>query len=315
MSSAGSFLEAYFTYLVDPAYVSGWPYWVFLIIHGIIMLLLFFAMYEFLRQSRLMADTPTSKIRSSAQGFVELKGHAAFLKPMISPLSQIPCAWWEYKVEQSRGKGKNQKWVTIDEGTSEYAFIIYDETGECIIHPEGAEIIPHQDKEWHGDSPNPLQQNKKNKGLFYHPAFKFTERLLLPTFPLYTLGMFRTLNPRESLPDVGDIIRDWKENYQRLVEKYDTNKDGELDEEEWQQVIKDAEIELSIQENALQNEIKGQSFHILSVEGMPKRRTFIISGMDEDSLKQERRHSSKWCTIFFFIFFSHNLYAVASKIF
>lgn len=315
MNNTADLFKLYVTYLIDPAYIYGWVYIIFFSIHFIVMILLFFAMYEFLRHARLMTDTPTSKIRSSAQGFVELKGHANYLNPMVSPLSQQPCAWWEYKIEESKGKGKNQKWITIEEGRSEVAFLLYDETGECVVHPEGAEIIPHDDKTWHGDTADPLFKDEKKKSIFYQPAYRFTERVILTELPLYALGMFRTLNPKESLPDSGDIIREWKANYQRLVEKYDTNKDGELDEQEWQQVLDDAEAELAKQEALLQEENKGESFHILSVEGLPKRRTFIISGVDEDILKHERQHTAKWCTIFFFIFFAHNLYAIASKLF
>lgn len=315
MSNTGDLLEAYLTYLITPAYAPTWAYWLFLSAHLILMLILFVAMYQFLRESRLMHDTPTSKIRSSAQGFVELKGYATSLNPMLSPLTKMPCAWWEYKIEKSKGSGKSQKWITIEKGTSEHAFVLYDETGECIIHPEGAEIIPHQDEIWHGDSADPLEKQAPNKSMFYQPAYQFTERLLLPEFPLYALGMFRTLNPTDNLPEVGDIIREWKSNFQRLVEKYDRNKDGELDENEWQQVIQDAEAELQKQTASAHEELKGDPFHILSIEGMPKRRSFIISGMDEEILCQERKKSSRYCTIFFFIVFAHNLYAIASKLF
>lgn len=50
------------------------------------------AFYFYLRK-RVMQDTPTSKIRSAAQGYVELNGHGDLLEgpPIIAPLTGSTC--------------------------------------------------------------------------------------------------------------------------------------------------------------------------------------------------------------------------------
>src|SRR5574340_130547 len=45
------------------------------------------------RRTRAVADTPTSKVASAAQGYVELIGEGRPLggAPLLSPLTQLPC--------------------------------------------------------------------------------------------------------------------------------------------------------------------------------------------------------------------------------
>ena len=59
-----------------------------------------------------MEDTPTSKIRSAAQGYVELSGHGELMEgpKIIAPLTSKYCTWYSYKVEERRRSGKNSQW-------------------------------------------------------------------------------------------------------------------------------------------------------------------------------------------------------------
>lgn len=312
--SVSKFIADYFLYLVSPASIVSWEYWLFLSIHLIIMLILFVAMYEHMRHARLMADTPTSRIRSAAQGFVELKGMSKQLRDMQSPLSNSICVWWSYKIEKLQQSGKNRNWVTIEDGESHEAFVLHDGSGECVVHPEGAEIIPHQTRTWRGNTPRPSQAAVKKKFFARTEHYRYTEELLYSELQTYAIGMFHTINPTSLLPNTGDIIRQWKADYQALLEKYDTNGDGQLDEQEWQQVLNAAEEEVrrKTAETDMDENIK--PIHILSVEGLPKRRSYIISGIDEEALQKQKRGTARWCSVFFFIFLAHNLYAIGQSI-
>ena len=55
--------------------------------------------YATLARKRLIEDTPTSRIRSAPQGFVELAGVAGVFEgePIIAPLTQRPCCWYRYR--------------------------------------------------------------------------------------------------------------------------------------------------------------------------------------------------------------------------
>ena len=62
-------------------------------------LLALFGLFRFfvrLRRDRLVADTPTARIRSAAQGYVKVTGRAlpAGSAPTAAPLSSRPCVWW-----------------------------------------------------------------------------------------------------------------------------------------------------------------------------------------------------------------------------
>ena len=51
---------------------------------------------------RLVEDTPTAKIRSAPQGYVELEGVGKLMDgpPIIAKLSGLPCVWFRYKIEE-----------------------------------------------------------------------------------------------------------------------------------------------------------------------------------------------------------------------
>ena len=87
------------------------------------------------RLARLIDDTPVSRIRSAAQGYVELCGIASMGEgpPTIAPLSQLPCAWWSYCIEHHTGEGRNRRWETINRGVSVAPFLLQDDTGDCLV--------------------------------------------------------------------------------------------------------------------------------------------------------------------------------------
>src|SRR5690606_33576860 len=94
-----------------------------------------------LHKARLMENMPTSRIRSAAQGYVELKGYARLLPgpDIVSPLSGARCTWWQYKIERQetvyRNGKRHSEWRTIEAGTSASLFLLVDDTGDCIVDP------------------------------------------------------------------------------------------------------------------------------------------------------------------------------------
>jgi hypothetical protein len=114
------------------------------------------AFYFFMRK-RIMEDTPTSKIRSAAQGYVEIDGTGDLLEgpPIIGPLTGKTCTWYSYKIEERRRSGKNSNWHTLEKAISDELFLIIDDTGQCIIDPEGASVTPAEKDVWYGASSRP----------------------------------------------------------------------------------------------------------------------------------------------------------------
>lgn len=122
-----------------------WPYSL-----AIMTSLCFFGWISAYRRYRTAEDLPTSKIASAAQGYVELHGRAAqaFGKDTRAPFSGKSCCWFRYLVERKEGGGN---WQISDMGESTAEFLLIDSTGNCVINPIGAEVLPVDHQIWTND--------------------------------------------------------------------------------------------------------------------------------------------------------------------
>ncbi|MGE0559374.1 MAG: GIDE domain-containing protein [Burkholderiales bacterium] len=194
---------------------AAWP-WALLAMAGVS----FFAWLGNFRRYRQIHDLPTSKIVSAAQGYVELLGRGDLLDgtPVISKLGGRPCCWYRYKVEERRS---DNKWQTIDEGTSVAHFLLVDDSGACVVSPEGAEVVTSDHRTW------------------YQDPYRHTEWLLPPKDVLYALGEFtthgrQTGNAAEERAEVSALIANWKEDMAGLHKRFDLDQDGTIDLKEWE---------------------------------------------------------------------------------
>lgn len=96
---------------------------------------LFFKGFQVWRTRRLIADTPTARIRSMAMGLVEVKGAVVPRSSAIAPFTGRPCAYWEVDVAtQTRSA-----YSVIHRNQSGQPFYLRDETGLALVYPKGAE--------------------------------------------------------------------------------------------------------------------------------------------------------------------------------
>lgn len=194
---------------------QAWP-WALLAM-GVVS---FFAWLANHRRYRQIHDLPTSKVGSAAQGYVELIGRGEPLDgtPVLSRLSRRPCCWYRYQIEEEKS---DNKWETIDEGSSIDHFLLVDDTGQCVISPDGAEVVTKDRRSWREGS------------------YRYTEWLLLPKVVLYALGEFVTHNgnvadPTDEREEIAQLITDWKRDEKTLQERFDLNQDGTIDLKEWE---------------------------------------------------------------------------------
>ena len=150
-------------------------------------------------KNRLIEDTPISRIRSAAQGYVELSGEGR-LPPDAqnkAPLSGIPCTWWRYKVEERSNSRESRGWSTVDSGTSEVSFLLDDGTGRCLIDPRGADLDIHRDfQQEFCDSffttKDPVPDNVRSflfrQGITTNHKIKVEEFCIKPKNALFILG-------------------------------------------------------------------------------------------------------------------------------
>jgi hypothetical protein len=97
--------------------------------------------------------------------------------------------------------------------------MLRDETGECVIDPEQAEIITQHHEQWH--------QND----------CRYTEWTLIQHDRLYVIGQFRTQGGStlefDTRAELDTLLTEWKKDMPALRRRFDLNNDGELDMNEW----------------------------------------------------------------------------------
>lgn len=193
----------------------------------------FYAWIATFKRYRAVGDMPTSTVASAAQGYVELLGQA-YNHPDFTTLARIsrkPCCWFRYEVEERDHDGD---WRIVDSGESVATFLLRDRTGSCTIDPEGAEI---------------LCAHKETRDLATDQ--RYTEWRIHEGDPLYVLGEFRTrsLIPGEAdaRADTRDLLAEWKREPEKLLRRFDMDRNGELDLKEW--VLARAEARRQVERN------------------------------------------------------------------
>jgi hypothetical protein len=90
------------------------------------------------RRVHAMENTPTSKVASAAQGYVELSGQAEPWPgpPLMEPVTATICVWYRVATHANTGSG----WVLERTTTSTLPVRLRDETGVCLLRLEGAEL-------------------------------------------------------------------------------------------------------------------------------------------------------------------------------
>lgn len=277
------------------AQVRGAPstdFWFWVCLTGLAALCLLILAQRALSRARLIEDTPTSRIRSAAQGYVELIGTADTLPgpEIVAPLTQVPCVWYSYRIEERRtersGGRQRSRWATVETGVSTDLFLIRDGTGECVIDPEGAQVTPSGADTWYGSTRRPA--HRPTRPFLSAGAYRYTERRLLSGDPLYAIGHFETHGhaDRASVKDdVAALLRLWKRRPEDYLRAFDANGDGTIDIEEWEAVRRAAELQVA-RERAAQAGLP--TMHLLR-RGPDRRRPFLLSATPQPHLARSLR--------------------------
>jgi len=101
--------------------------------------LLFFVGFWKYRQYRILADTPQVPIRSVPMGLVHVAGTSTGGQPLTSPLTQVPCYYYEVKVEKKVKKDDQETWEETHKERAEVPFHLVDQTGRILVNPQNAE--------------------------------------------------------------------------------------------------------------------------------------------------------------------------------
>ena len=246
-----------------------------------LLFLLYYA-YGAFRRYRYMDGTATSKIRSAAQGHVELKGLGEFLPgdTITSPFSGSRCIWYHCTIDRKQRHGKRTTWTNISDECSSHLFRIVDETGDCIVDPDDAYVVPETDLTWYGNSADRRSHPPGSRRLIGLGLgnYRFRERLIRPATEIYALGWFRTVhsNPSDTLisKQVEDLVRQWKIQPERYLRSFDFDANGKIQKDEWKAIRGAARGEVLARLRQ-----QKQQHHVLS-----RRQPFILSARPEEAL-------------------------------
>jgi hypothetical protein len=150
------------------------------------------------RRKRLIESIPTSAIRSLALGLVEISGRAQPEENLLtSPFGGLPCVFYSYTVEERIGSGKDARWDTVAEGTSDQPFFVRDATGRVLVVPLGAELLLPDERayrgNWFGGMPPASIAGLHRLGISTERwsgsrTLRCRETFILPEEQIYVLG-------------------------------------------------------------------------------------------------------------------------------
>lgn len=207
------------------------------------------------RRYHTVTDTPTARISSAPQGYVELVGEAAVLPgaPLLGFGEVPPCVWYRYSV--TRGNSP------IDSGQSHDTFLVRDQTGECVIDPDLAEVFSTATiTTWRGEYCTRAQYLVVGQSLYVIGEFS-------------TLGGTEmTLNRRE---DIRALLGEWKRDSNTLHARFDSDGDGQIDMQEWQVARRAAATEV----DARHDEVRQRADTHL-IRAPEDGRPFILANVD-----------------------------------
>lgn len=227
---AADIMDAFVKYCVDTG-----------LIFAVASIFLLWFGFRYITNKRLIENIPTSRVRSVQMGMSELKGKAVRKYNLVSPITLTPCVY--YSIEKFRKNSKGAWTRYTSETRSGVPFYLEDETGRILIYPEGASLYGIRKEEYQSmfmmagignATPMPIPQGEK-----------WTEQIITENSPIYVLGFVSPMSKgADSLRDrLLDKLRDLKQDKSALM-AYDSNGDGKIDSEEWDDARKDMEEEV-----------------------------------------------------------------------
>lgn len=215
------------------------------------------------RHVRAVVDTPTSRIVSAAQGYVELQGVGRPFDgpPIYAHLSLTPCLWYRYLVERR----SDNKWLTESRGESDASFILDDGSGSCLVDPEGAQFIADKKRQWREGN------------------YRYTEWLVVEGQDIYALGEFITRGSADLQLNVADdvkqLLAEWKLDPERLKQRFDLDGDGEIGLREWELARAQARREVLAEHRQAQGNAE---VHVMHAPG--DGRLYLLATISPDAI-------------------------------
>jgi LemA protein len=142
--------------------------------------------FEKVKLKRLIENIPTTPATEVEIGITEIKGTVTScddIEPLTGPLTEKPCVWFRYHVQDWRGSGKRRHLVTIEDRTRGQVFLCSDASGSIPVASHDARVVTGR-------------KSRRSRGIR-----EYSEYSLRPEDPVYVLGS------AEIDPATGDSLR------------------------------------------------------------------------------------------------------------
>jgi len=259
-------------------------FWGLIAVIGGGCIFLFIQCFRSFHHASLMRDIPTSRVRSAAQGYVELEGIGGLLNgpAIVCPLTGTHCLWWKYSVHRKVRSGKRSTWRSVRSGTSDDLFYLDDGTGRCVIDPDGAQVVPTRSNVWYGNSAKP-DRGPAAGSVLMGGEYRYREELILAGGPVYAIGQFRTQQSHAEInvdTAARELLAHWKQDQASLLKRFDVNGDGQIDAREWEAVRRVAHMQVRRDQRRNPPKVL-PGLHIMARD---PDRPYLLSGIDQQQL-------------------------------
>lgn len=283
-------------------------FWLIFVIANGLSAACFYYFVRFFRRYRIMEDTPTSLLRSAAQGYNEFEGHAKLLpgEPIVAPLTKHTCVWYWYKVEEkqshyTRGRSRTS-WHLCETGTSDGLFSLAGQTGSAIIDPDDAEVIPSISDVWYGTSSYP--QSGPGSFVAKHwlvgGRYRYSEKRIHENDSLYVLGQLNSLRRLgvSSLEEkISVLLQHWKKSPVDVLRRFDMNRNQVIDAQEWATAVVAAKKQIAEERPTLQ---LGAADNLIE-KPLDSRQPYVLSAIPQEKLITRYQYRSWFSLSLFFI--------------
>lgn len=240
-----------------------------MVVQKTIWLTVFLSLFAFafnLWRYLAIAKAPVSSIASAAQGYVELSGIATMEPPISTPRHGEPCVWFR---SWTFARDHKNLWRLVDYSQSKQVFQLEDDSGICTVNPHGAEVV------------------HLLKRTSYQHNHRYVEEYLPINQPLYLIGHLDTRHhftcEKTIKKHMGHLISDWKANPTKMLFRFDLDRNGEIDQEEWEKARAEARSEVTL---AMMNQAHTGDFEIVAPTN---GQLYLLSGMSPDFLRNSYR--------------------------
>jgi hypothetical protein len=186
----------------------------------------------------------------------------------------------------------------VASGTSSVPFLLDDETGRCIVKPDGAEIVTTESTTWYGGTPWPTAAPGRSSGwLGSERDYRYVEARIYEHERLYALGDFvssASNAERDLQAEQAALLAEWKQDQPALIGRFDTDRDGRIDLEEWDRAREAA------RRTVLERDVgrpARETLHVLCKPGSGQ--LFLIAALPPGDLAKRYRRRALWSFVGF----------------